>query len=97
MYLIRNVFIAKPGSAGKLAKLMKEVAQAMNDPSAKVYLDFVTDFNKIVMEHQVPSLGDYEKNMDEFKKKTSPELAEKMKNYTELYQTGYREIYKIVD
>ena len=45
MFIVREVMIAKPGSAGKLAKMMKE----------------------------------------------------KMKGYTDLYQSGKREIYRVVE
>jgi len=97
MYIVRDVFIAKPGSAGKLAKLMKEMATSMEDGKGRVMLDFVTDFNKIVFEHEVETLADFEKAMSEYKTNMKPELMEKMKGYTELYQTGYREIFKVVD
>ncbi len=96
MLLVREVFIAKPGSAGKLAKLMKEMANTM-DGKARVLLDFVTDFNKIVIEHEVESLADFEKAMEDYKKNADPAMMEKMKGYTELYQTGYREIFKVVE
>ena len=91
MFVIREVFIAKPGSAGKLAKLMKEVIPHMPDmKNAKILLDFVTDFNKIVIEHEAESLAEFEKGMEEYKKNPDPKLMEKMKGYTDLYLTGKR-------
>jgi hypothetical protein len=97
MYLIREVYIAKPGSAGKLAKLMKEAMTMMGEPDAVVLLDFVTDFNKIVIEHKLDNLDKFQKEMEDAKKNPDPKMAEKMKGYTDLYQRGKREIYKIVD
>ena len=97
MFIVREVFIAKPGQAGKLSKLMKEAMALMRDDKAKILLDFVTDFNKIVIEHEVETLADFEKEMNEYKTNPDPNLMEKMKGYTDLYQTGYREIYKVVD
>ncbi len=78
MYVIRDVFIAKPGSAGKLAKMMNEAAKHMPE-KPRVMLDFVTDFNKIVVEHEVKSLAEFEKGMEDYKKNSSPEMMEIMK------------------
>ncbi|HLC31954.1 MAG TPA: hypothetical protein VJK51_04775 [Candidatus Nanoarchaeia archaeon] len=97
MFIVRDVLIAKPGSAGKLAKLMKEVMALMGNGKATVLLDFVTDFNKIVIEHHIETLAAFEKEMEDYKKNPDPQLMEKMKGYTDLYQTGYREIYKVVE
>jgi hypothetical protein len=96
MIIIREVFIAKPGSAGKLAKMMKESAPTMG-ANTKVMLDFVTDYNKIVVEHEVESLAKFEEEMNNYKNKTDPKMAEKMKGYTDLYLIGKREIYKVVE
>ena len=97
MYIIRETFIAKPGSAGKLAKLMKEAIPMMGNPKVTIMLDMVTDFNKIVIEREIESLAAFEKEMDEYKKNPNPEFMEKMKGYTDLYLTGKREIFKVVD
>lgn len=93
MFIIRDVLIAKPGSAGKLAKLMKESMSGITNSKFKVMLDFVTDFNKIVIEHEVESLAEFEKEMEEYKKNPDPKMA----GYTDLYLMGKREIYKVVD
>ena len=97
MYIVRNTFIAKPGSAGKLVKMFKEVAADPSMKNARVLLDFVTDFNKIVFEHEVDSLADFEQGMEDMKMNPDPVMAEKMKGYTDLYLTGKREIFKVVD
>src|SRR3990167_3158291 len=99
MFIVREVLIAKPGSAGKLAKLMKESMKLMPSTHKKstVMLDFVTDFNKIVVEHETESLAEFEKEMNDYKKNPDPRMVEMMKGYTDLYLTGYREIYKVVD
>ena len=99
MFIIREVLIAKPGSAGKLARLMKESMALIGGRSAntKVLLDFVTDFNKIVIEHEIESLAEFEKEMEDYKKNPDPKMMALMKGYQDLYQTGYREIYKVVE
>jgi hypothetical protein len=50
MLLVREVFIAKPGHAGELSRMMKENMKGMPaSMNAKVMLDSVTDYNKIVL------------------------------------------------
>lgn len=95
MFIVRDVLIAKPGQAGKLAKLMKETTPALVGSRMKVMIDYVTDFNKIVLEHEVENLAEFEKMMEEFK--ANPEIRAKMAGYTDMYLTGKREIYKVVD
>ena len=98
MFIVREVFIAKPGSAGKLAKMCKSmISMDSSMKNAKVMLDFVTDFNKIAIEHEIGSLAEFEKEMEEYKKNPDPKMMEMMKGYTDMYQTGYREIFKVVD
>jgi hypothetical protein len=95
MYLIREIFTAKPGQASKLAKLFKQ----MNMPG-KVMTDMVGPYNTVVMEMEIESLAEWEKQMKEYKSakpdpKVDPKVAEEMSHYTEMYLTGRREIYKI--
>lgn len=96
MIIIREIFIAKPGHAGEFAKLMKDSMSSMPNIKTRVMLDYVTDYNKIVIESEMESLADFEKMMEDYKK-DSDKVRDKMKGYTELYQTGKREIYRIVE
>ena len=98
MYLIREVFTAKPGQASKLVKLFKK----MNMPGAKYMTDMVGPYNTVVMQMEVKSLAEWEKQMEEYKSgkpdpNMDPEVAKEMSNYTEMYLTGRREIYQIVE
>lgn len=100
MYIIREVFTAKPGQASKLAKLFKK----MNMPEMKgrIMTDMVGPYNTVVMEMEVESLTEWEKSMKEYKsgsdaQKMDPVLAEEMSHYHEMYQGGHREIFQIVD
>lgn len=97
MYIVRNTFIAKPGSAGKFAKLMKESMPSNTKNKVTVMIDFVSDFNKIVAEFQVQNLAEFEKIMEDFKTNSDPKAKDKMKGYTEMYLTGKREIFKVID
>lgn len=96
MLIIREVFTAKPGQASKLAKLFKKGFGS--DPKARVMTDLVGSYNTVVMEIQAESLAEFEKQMEEYKSgKMDPEVAKEMSNYTEMYLTGRREIFQVVE
>jgi hypothetical protein len=100
MYIIREVFTAKPGQASKLAKLFKKVFAS--DPTTRVMTDMVGNYNTVVAEVQVKSLAEFEKQMEDYKSgkpdpKMDPKIAEEMSRYMEMYLTGRREIFQIVE
>ena len=100
MLIIREVFTAKPGQASKLAKLFKKAFAS--DPNARVMTDMVGDYNTVVVETPAKSLAEFEKQMEEYKSgkpdpKMDPKVAEEMSKYTEMYMTGRREIYQVVE
>ena len=100
MLIIREVFTAKPGQASKLAKLFKKGFSG--DSNARVMTDMAGDFNTVVIETQVKSLAEFEKQMEEYKSgkpdpKMDPKVAEEMSKYTEMYLTGRREIFQLVE
>jgi hypothetical protein len=88
MLIIREVFIAKPGMASKLAKMWKELW-----PDVRVMTDMIGVFNKVVMETEVESLDHVEKRLASYEKifKGNSQYA----NYADLYAQGKREIYRI--
>ena len=63
----------------------------------KVMLDFVTDYNTIVIEYEIESLAEFDKMMADFKKSQTNKNNNKPPYYTTLYQTGKREIFKVVE
>lgn len=98
--IVREIFVAKPGMAGKLARLFKKMMK--NYPEAKVMTDLVGDYNTVVMEMPMDSLAEFEKQMEDFKSgkpdpNVDPEVMEEMKNYTEMYTHGKREIFQVVE
>ena len=100
MLIIREVFTAKPGKASKLAKLFKKAF--VSDPTARVMTDMVGNYNTVVVETQAKSLAEFEKQMEEYKSgkpdpKMDPQVAEEMSQYTEMYLTGRREIFQVVE
>ena len=97
MYIIQEKFIAKPGHAGELAQMMKEEMANWDDFKGHVLLDMVTDYNTIVVEYEIESLADFEKMMSNQKKdQANAKKSNKPPKYTELYQTGTREIFRVV-
>ena len=91
MLLIRETFTAKPGQAGKLAKLMKEVIGPV--AKSRVMTDVVAEFNTVVLETEAEDLGTFEKRMQEYM--SDETIRQKMQGYTDLYVGGRREIYRI--
>ena len=94
MFVIRNTFVAKPGSAGKLAAQLKEAVASFQMPGARVMTDITGDFNTVIMEYTADSLAEFEKRMQEIM--TSPKYREKMAGYTELWNTGSRQILRVI-
>ena len=95
MYVVRETFTAKPGMASKLAKLFSEMSKEMPAPKSRVLTDFIGPYNTVLWEVEVKELGDFEKMMKEYASK--PEMGKKMAGYTEMYMSGKREIYRVVD
>ena len=95
MFIVRDMFNAKPGMAGKLAKLMKEV-MTMQGAKGRVLTDAVANYSTVVMEMEYQSLTEIEQRMKEYME-GRPELKQKMAGYTDLWLTGKREILRVVD
>lgn len=93
MIVVRNCFVAKPGSASKLAAQLKEAAAAANIPKHRVLTDLTGDFNRVVLEYEAANIVEFEARMKQYT--TDPAFREKMKGYTELWISGYREILQI--
>ena len=96
MFIVRDSFKAKPGMASKLAALLKEVTSKQKDSKVRVLTDCVGPYNTVVMEFEVPSLGEFEKRMQEYSEGKDKDMREKMKGYTDMYLTGGREIYRVM-
>jgi hypothetical protein len=92
MIIVRNVFIAKPGNASKLAAQFKSAATTMpgNMGKARVFTDLTGDSNKVVLEFEHESISQWEASMKEYQ--SNPTVRDAMKGYTDLYLTAHREI-----
>jgi hypothetical protein len=100
MIIIREVFTAKPGQASKLAKLFKRGFGT--DQSYRIMTDLAGEYNTVVVEMPVKNLAEWEKQMEEYKSgkpdpNMDPKVAEEMSHYTEMYLTGRREIFQVVE
>lgn len=90
MIMVREVFIAKPGMASKLAKMFKgEGWEGM-----KVLTDMTGVFNKVVLESEYESLADYEAKMKQWMEKKDDKPSSGP-SHTEMYTQGKREVYRI--
>jgi hypothetical protein len=94
MIIVRNCFVAKPGMASKLAAQLKEAASSQNITGYRVMTDLTGDFNRVVLEYEAQNVGEFENRMKEYA--TNPAFRDKMKGYTDLYATGYREILQVM-
>jgi hypothetical protein len=103
MFIIREVFTAKPGQAGKLAKLFKKMP--MKAMKTQVMTDTVGPYNTVVMEMEVESLAAWEEEMEKHRRgdpdpemdKLDAETKEAMAKYHEMYTHGRREIFRITE
>ena len=94
MIIIREVFVAKPGQAGKLAALLKDVLATAAPGKSRVMTDVTGRFNRVVMETEAESLAEHEERMKEYM--SNPAWKAKLKGYTDLWITGGREILRVV-
>jgi hypothetical protein len=93
MIVVRNCFTAKPGMASKLAAQFKEAATVSKIAKPRILTDVTGDFNRVVLEYEAANMAEFEQRMKEYG--TDEAFRAKMKGYTDLYVTGYREILQI--
>jgi heme-degrading monooxygenase HmoA len=96
MIIVHDIFICKPGNASKVAKLFKEV-MANEKELVNIMTDMTGQFNKVVVVTKYDSLSAYEESWKKYEENTEEmkKMKEKMAGYTEMYQTGSREIYQV--
>jgi len=96
MIIVHDIFICKPGNASKLAKLFKEI-MANEKELVNIMTDMTGQFNKVVVVTNYDNLRAYEESWKKYEQNTEEmkKMKEKMAGYTEMYQTGSREIYHV--
>lgn len=98
MFVVRNIFHAKPGKADELAGKFKSampIFESEFGDSAKfrVLTDVVAGFWTVVIESQVEDLSAYLSQSQAVSK--NERLAQAMAGYKDLVDSGHREIFKL--
>ncbi len=97
MYVVREVFRAKPGKAKDLVKMFKQALphfEKMGDmKSGRVMTDIVSDYWTVIVESEIEDIGKFFSSMRTAT--GSDELKQIMKGYIDLVEGGSREIFLI--
>ncbi len=96
MYLVRDVFHAKPGKAKELVAKFKQGAPLMAKMGlapGRVMTDAVAGYWTVVIETEVEKLDSY---LDRARGMGGdPELGRIMQGYMDLVEGGHREVFRI--
>jgi excinuclease UvrABC nuclease subunit len=97
MFLVRNVFHAKPGKAKALVETFKKASPYMESSGmvkkTRIMTDTAASFWTVVVEQEVENLNDY---MNKAKTMSqNEEFVEAVKGYTEYAKGGHREVFLI--
>ena len=97
MYLIREVFKARPGKAKDLVKMFKAAAphfaKTQEIHNMKVLTDVTGPYWTVVVESETENIGGFFTNLRSAT--MSDEIKEIMKDYMSCIEGGRREIYMI--
>lgn len=91
MIIVREMFIAKPGMASKMAKMFKDEW----GPETRVMTDLTGVYNKVVVESEYASLADWETEMKKYMNQPKKESDSSKPKHTDMYTQGKREIFRI--
>jgi predicted translin family RNA/ssDNA-binding protein len=96
MIQVHDIFVCKPGNASKVAKLFKEI-MANEKELVNIMTDMTGQYNRVVIVTKYENLAAYEESWKKYEQNTEEmkKMKEKMAGYTEMYQTGSREIYHV--
>jgi len=97
VFLVRNIFHAKPGKAKELVKIFKNSSHHLEASGivkrTRVLTDSVSTFWTVIFESEVEDLNHYmnmAKTLSDNK-----EFGEAMKGYIDLVNGGHREVFLI--
>jgi hypothetical protein len=96
MIVVHDIFICKPGNASKLAKLFKEAMSSRQELDC-IMTDLTGQYNRVIMVSKFASLSAFEQSFQKYMEdnEETKKMKEMMKNYTEMYMTGEREIFHV--
>jgi hypothetical protein len=96
VFVVRNVFRAKPGKAKELVAIFKQAQPLLAEigiPETRLMTDAVAGFWTVVVESHVADMGDYVRSVEAMGKHAGIQAA--MKGYMELVEGGHREIFRV--
>ncbi len=97
MYLVRELFNAKPGKAKDLVKIFKTLIpyfeQSGEMMNCKVMTDATGNYWTVVFEAEVNDIGNFFKQLRSPSTPPPPEVMDVMKGYMDCVQGGHRDIY----
>ncbi|MDP2629234.1 MAG: NIPSNAP family protein [Candidatus Harrisonbacteria bacterium] len=96
MIIVHDTFICKPGSAGKMAKLFKEVMGDHKDV-LHIMTDMTGQWHRVIVVSQYEDLKAYQENWEKHEKDTEERkrMDEMMAGTKDMHVSGSREIYKV--
>ena len=98
MLLICDVFRCKPGKAAEVARRLQQTMPSTEAGdgfrNCRVLVDYVGAYWTVVLEGEVADLGQFEHHMANYGSR--PDVQEAMRGYTDLVESGYREIFRIL-
>ena len=93
MLVVRNRFICKPGNASKFAAKVKDAMTVTKVGKHRILTDVTGEFNQVILESEIKDLAEFDAMMKEYESNAA--MREKMKDYTEYWEKGNREILQI--
>ena len=97
MYVVRNVFRAKPGQAKSLVAKFKAakpaIEKTVGNGNIRIMTDVVGGFWTVVIEDQVEDLENYLGDAQTVSQ--HKDIGEAMKGYMDHVESGYREVFKV--
>lgn len=91
MLLFREIFIAKPGMASTLAKMMKASGRG------RVMTDMIGTYNTVVVEYEAESLAAFEAEMKKMMSEPPKDQPPAGERHTDMYLEGRREVFRILE
>jgi hypothetical protein len=96
MFVIRNVFRCKPGQARSVIDKFKAAMPIMSEiAKSRILVDQVASFWTVVIETETEDLSSFERLQQE--RGQRQEVQEAMSGYMDLVDSGYREIFRVVE
>lgn len=98
MIVVRDVFKLKYGQAKPAIAIMKEAREMFKKggyPIERLMTDLTGEYYTLVMESSYKSLADYEASLK--REMNDPAWQPLYERFKQLVQSGYREIFTVVD